>query len=36
LYWRTIEIRDAILVLADHSPAEPRGRVYNHATSIVG
>ncbi|GHE54044.1 MAB_1171c family putative transporter [Streptomyces cellulosae] len=34
LYRRTIEIRDAILTLADHAPAELRGRAYDHATSF--
>ncbi|WP_328886147.1 MAB_1171c family putative transporter [Streptomyces sp. NBC_00316] len=34
LYRRTIEIRDAILTLADHAPAELRGRAYDHATSL--
>ncbi|WP_308429053.1 DUF6545 domain-containing protein [Streptomyces brasiliensis] len=32
LYWRTIEIRDAILTLADHAPPELRGHAYDHAT----
>lgn len=34
LYRRTIEIRDSILTLADHAPAELRGRAYDHATSL--
>ncbi|MER5183282.1 MAB_1171c family putative transporter [Streptomyces sp. NPDC002896] len=34
LYRRTIEIRDAILTLADHAPAELRGRAYDYATSL--
>ncbi|WP_436847000.1 DUF6545 domain-containing protein [Streptomyces atratus] len=34
LYRRTIEIRDSVLTLADHAPAELRGRAYDHATSL--
>ncbi|WP_421673953.1 MAB_1171c family putative transporter [Streptomyces griseofuscus] len=34
LYRRTIEIRDSILTLADHAPAELRGRAYDRATSL--
>ncbi|GAA2273406.1 hypothetical protein GCM10010368_48500 [Streptomyces roseiscleroticus] len=34
LYRRTIEIRDAILTLADHAPPQLRDRAFDHAASL--